>query len=246
MKPWRVIYLGRNLVRRVLLFILGLTALVHGGPTVVMAASLLVSLAVYALAFGMNFAVGFVILLFIHEAGHIGASRAVGVPASGPVFLPFIGAAMSLEREPVNARMEANIAIGGPAAGTLSALVCLAVYFWTDSILMLVLAYTAGLLNLFNLIPCDPLDGGRIAGAISPHMWWVGSIAIGLLFLYTGNFFILLVFLFSLFRLWQGEERENAYYYRLTAEQRLTVLWWYLGLLLVLGATTLYIAEIIR
>lgn len=246
MKPWRVIYLGSRLIRRGVLFMLGLTALLHAEPTVIMAVSLLVSLAVYALAFGMQFAIGFVILLFIHEAGHIGACQAVGVPASGPVFLPFIGAAMSLKREPVNARMEANIAIGGPAAGTLSALICLAVYLWTDSILLLVLAYTAGLLNLFNLIPCDPLDGGRIAGAISPHMWWLGSVAIGLLFFYTGNLFILLIFLFSLFRLWQGEEQKTACYYQLTARQRLTVLWWYLGLLLVLGVTTLYVAEVLR
>lgn len=241
----QVITVGGKIIRRSAITVMGLLALLNIGPTAAVAVSMLVSLIVYAFAFGLKFAVGFVLLLFIHELGHVIASRAVGVKTSGPIFVPFIGAALSLKQAPVNARMEANIAIGGPAAGTLSALACLAFYLWSDSLLMLILAYTACLLNLFNLIPCDPLDGGKIVGAISPHMWWVGTIAIGLLFIYTSNFFILFIFFMSLLRLWRGDVGENAYY-QLTIGQRLTMLWWYVGLLLVLGVATLYIAETIR
>lgn len=241
----QVITIGGKLIRRGVLAVLGLVALVNFGPAGAIAISMLVSLVVYAAAFGFKFALGFVLLLLFHELGHLIASRAVGVKTQGPIFVPFIGAALALKDVPVNARVEANIAIGGPAVGTLSALVCLTYYLWTDSMLTLVLAYTACLLNLFNLIPCDPLDGGKIAGAISPHMWWVGTLAIGVLFIYTHNLFILLIFFVSLFRLWRGD-CDNNVYYQLTLGQRLTMLWWYVGLLLVLGVATLYIAETLR
>lgn len=242
---WKVVSLGGRVAQRMVVCVLGLLAMINLGSTVTMTVSLLISLAVYAMAFGVKFAAGFVILLFIHELGHWGASRIVGLRATTPLFIPFVGAVISLNKAPINAKMEANVAIGGPALGVLSALLCLAVYFWTDSILLLVLAYTACLLNLFNLIPCDPLDGGRIAAAISPHMWWVGSIIIGVVFFYTYNFFILIIFLFSLFRLWQGEEA-GAHYYNLSIGQRVKVAWWYFGLLAVLGVTTLHIVELLR
>ncbi len=245
MKLWRVVSLGSRVLRRSMVCVIGLVAMLTLGPTAAMAISMLVSLAVYALAFGLKFAIGFVLLLLAHELGHVIASRAVGLGVTSPVFVPFIGAVIRLKQAPVNAKMEANVAIGGPALGTLSALVCLVFYLWTDSILLLVIAYTACLLNLFNLIPCDPLDGGRIAVAISPHMWWLGSIVIGGIFLYTHNVFILIIFLFSLYRLWCNDNQDDIYYH-LSLQQRLTVLWWYLGLVAVLGGTTLYIAGLLR
>nr|WP_218039596.1 site-2 protease family protein [Dendrosporobacter quercicolus] len=245
--PWRVITIGGQLIRRSAVFFLGLAAMIQLGPAAAMAASMLISLAIYAAAFGLKYAAGFILLLFIHELGHLFASRVVGLATSAPIFLPFIGAVISLKQLPNNAKMEANIAIGGPAMGTLSALICLIFYFWSDSLLMLVLAYTACLLNLFNLIPCDPLDGGRIVAAISPHLWWIGILVIGGLFFYTHNIIMLLIFAVSLLRLWRSEKwDENSTYYRLSLRQRLRVLWWYLGLLTVLGITTLYIAELLH
>ncbi len=242
-----VFNLGSRLVRRIVLFLIGLTAMLNLGPMAAVSLSMAVSLAVYAVTFGFQFALGFVILLFLHEMGHIIAARVVGVSVSGPMFVPFIGAVINLRKDPVNAKMEANIAIGGPAMGTLSALACLAFYFWTDHLLLLVLAYTACLLNLFNLIPCNPLDGGRIAGAISPHLWWVGVLAMGVLVFFTHNILILIIFLFSLFRLWQGEKSSyQADYFQLTLHQRLTMAWWYFGLLAVLGLLAVYLVELLR
>ncbi|WP_188399194.1 site-2 protease family protein [Sporomusa sp. GT1] len=246
MNSWRVINLGRRVVRRAGIGLVGLLALVQMGGALSTTASMLVSLAFYAMAFGFKFAVGFVLLLLVHELGHVAASRIVGLRAKGPTFIPFIGAVISLNRAPVNAKMTANIAIGGPAAGTLSALVCLAFYLWSDSTLMLVLAYTACLLNLFNLIPCAPLDGERIAAAISPRLWWLGSLVIGIVFLYTHNILVLIIFLFSLFALWRGEEEQDERYYQLTATQRLNVAWWYFGLLTVLALTTLYTMDLLK
>ena len=179
---WKVIRLGTELLRRFAICVVGLATVLNILPAATMAATMLLSLVLYALAFGWHFAAGFVLLLFVHELGHLVAARVVGVDSSIPFFVPFLGAVISLRQPPKNAKMEANIAIGGPAAGMLSGLVCLIFYLWTDSLLMLLLAYTACLLNLFNLIPCTPLDGGRIATAISPHMWWLGSTSTGILF----------------------------------------------------------------
>jgi len=243
---WQVINLGRRVLRRAGIGIVGLLALFQVSNALSTAVSMLVSLAFYALAFGVKFGIGFILLLLVHELGHIAASRIVGLRANGPTFIPFIGAVISLNRPPINAKMTANIAIGGPAAGTLSALVCLAFYLWSSSTLMLVLSYTACLLNIFNLIPCAPLDGERIAAAISPRLWWIGSFVIGIVFLYTYNILVLLIFLFSLFELWRGEETQEHGYYQLTAMQRLKVALWYFGLLCVLGMTTLYTLELLK
>ena len=247
MKAWQVVSFGKRVVGRGVICVAGCIAMLKMGPIVLMALSMFISIAVYAVAFGLKFAIGFVLLLFAHEYGHLVASRVVGLKVSSPIFIPFIGAVIRLKELPLNVKMEANVAIGGPAMGTLSALFCLAFYFWTNSMLMLVLSYTACLLNLFNLIPCDPLDEGRIAAAISPRLWWLSSIVLGALFIYTYNFFVLIILVFSLFRLWQGnDENNNSLYYQLTVSQRLTIGLWYFGLIIVLGATTLYIIEILN
>lgn len=244
MKYLTVLRFGKRVLRRLLVFLGSIVAVFKLGSTAAMAASMAVSLAVYALAFGLKFGLGFIVLLFMHEFGHLAASRIVGLSTTRPFFVPFVGAVISLRQAPINAKMEANIAIGGPAAGTLSALLCLAFYLWTDNILWLVLTLTACLLNLFNLIPCGPLDGGRIAVAISPHMWWLGTIILGIMVYYTYNIFILIIFIFSMLRLWGTAEEDG--YYHLTMRQRLTVAWWYFGLLIVLGATTFYVVELLR
>lgn len=243
---YRVISLGNKILRRLGICLVALAAMLDLGETAAMAATMLLSLILYALAFGWKFAVGFTLLLLIHELGHFAAAWAVGLRSSIPFFVPFLGAVIHLRQPPTNAKMEANIAVGGPAAGTISALVCLAFFLWTDSTLMLVLAYTACILNLFNLIPCAPLDGGKIAAAISPRMWWLGSLAAGALFFFTHNLFILVIFVFSLVQLWQGEGETSGRYYRLGLGQRIKVALWYFGLLAVLGVATVYLVELLR
>ena len=247
MQALQVVSFGKRVLARGVICMAGGFAMLKMGSMVMMALSMFLSIAVYAMAFGLKFAIGFVLLLFVHEYGHLVASRVVGLKVSSPIFIPFIGAVIQVKELPLNVKMEANVAIGGPAMGALSALFCLALYFWTNSMLMLVLSYTACLLNLFNLIPCDPLDGGRIAAAISPLLWWLGSIVLVVLFVYTYNFFVLIILGFSLFRLWQGNgTNDNSLYYQLTVGQRLAMGWWYFGLITVLGGTTLYIIDILN
>src|SRR5262249_21251395 len=130
-----------------------------------------VSLALYMFVFGWELGLGLTLLLLVHELGHFALIRAKGLPAALPVFIPFIGAYVAMSRLPPSVRDEAEIALAGPLAGCLSALACLGLYEATTIHLFLWLAYWGYLLNLLNLLPLWPLDGGRITGALSRWFW---------------------------------------------------------------------------
>jgi Zn-dependent protease len=177
----------------------GLPALKTGG-------SMLISMVVYAQVFGWRFAVGFVLSILAHEMGHVYVAWRMGVPVTAPLFIPGFGALIVQKREARSAWDEALIGIGGPIAGTLAGLVCWAAYLLTRSPLMLALAYTGFLINLFNLAPIFPLDGGWITGAISPRIWLIGIVGMIVLFASgtVHNPFIILLVIMSIPRLWRG------------------------------------------
>jgi Zn-dependent protease len=146
------------------------------------AGTMLLSVAAYALIWGWRFAVGFVALLFVHEVGHVVVLRAQGVKASAPMFIPFMGAFVKLEGQQRSVAEEALSAIAGPVFGVIGAGAVYLAGQATGSPLLTALAYTGFLLNLFNLMPMLPLDGGRVAGAIHPYLWLGGmAVAIGFL-----------------------------------------------------------------
>ena len=159
--------------------------------------SAVASLVTYAWLFGWQFGLGILILLFAHEMGHYVIIRAKGIPASWPVFIPLLGAYVAMRRMPVNVRDEAEIAIAGPFAGAMASALCFWLYHVTGLTVLLPLAYFSFLINLLNLIPVSPLDGGRIVGAISRWIWPIGLVLLGIAFLYTHS--ILLIIL-----LWLG------------------------------------------
>src|SRR5579872_6637108 len=134
----------------------------------------LVSVAAYSLFFGWTFAVGFVLLLFVHEMGHVLQLRREGLKASAPMFIPFLGAVVMAKSLGENALAEARVGLAGPVLGTAGAAVCLAVGEATNSDLLRALAYVGFFLNLINLIPVVPFDGGRAMAAMAPAVWFVG------------------------------------------------------------------------
>jgi Zn-dependent protease len=147
------------------------------GKVLTTGGTMLLSIGVYAMAFGLPFAAGFVLLIFVHEMGHAVWIRRHGLRAGAPVFIPFVGAMIALKDQPHNARVEAEIAIAGPIAGGLAALACWGLGLATGRPIFAALAYTGFFLNLFNCLPVSPLDGGRVAAAISRWLWIAGLAA---------------------------------------------------------------------
>lgn len=150
---------------------------------------------------GIWFAVGFVLSILIHELGHGYAMKRAGVAAGWPIFIPFFGAMIAMKGEPRDRDTEARIAYGGPLAGTLAALVAVALAFLLDSRVALAVAYTGFFINLFNLTPFSPLDGGRVAQAFSRRAWIVGAVLMAAMFFFTRAPGLLLIVLLALPRL---------------------------------------------
>jgi Zn-dependent protease len=142
--------------------------------------SMAISMVGYWWAWNLGFwgAFGFVALIWIHEMGHVLAARKIGLPVSAPVFVPFLGALIRMKELPKNAKDEAIMAMGGPLLGALGAFACLAVWQLNGDKLWLWLAGIGMLINLFNLIPVAPLDGGRIATLFGRGFWWAGLAAL--------------------------------------------------------------------
>ncbi len=158
--------------------------------------TMLLSVAIYALIFGWKYAVGFVGLLFVHEMGHYLAAKHRGLPVGAPTFIPFIGAWIELKEMPHDAETEAFVGLGGPLLGSIGALVVYGLAKSWDQTWMLAVAYSGFFLNLFNLIPMSPFDGGRITAVLSPRIWFVGvPVLIGLFFLHPSPMLVLIAIL---------------------------------------------------
>jgi Zn-dependent protease len=125
----------------------------------------------YALIWGWPFAVGLVLLIFIHEMGHFLEARREGLGPSWPVFVPFLGAYVRHTRG--NPWQTARVAIAGPALGGVAALACYLIGRADGSSLLVALAYFGFILNLFNLLPLGILDGGAIWR--STRFLWLGG-----------------------------------------------------------------------
>src|SRR5437773_3301174 len=163
--------------------------------------TMLLTIWLYAQTWGWWFALGFVLLIFVHECGHLLAARRLGLKVGAPVFIPFMGAFIALKEAPPNAWIEAQVGIGGPLLGTAGAALCEGLYLATGNPLFRGLAYTGFFLNLFNLAPVGFLDGGRIVTALSPWLWLVGLGVVGGLLFTHFNFLLLLILVLSLPRL---------------------------------------------
>ncbi len=160
--------------------------------------TMLLSIVVYAQFFGWPYAVGFVLLIFVHEMGHAIAMTRMGLPFSAPVFIPFLGAWIAMKDMPRNSWVEAVVGIGGPLLGTIGAIACLGLALATGSELMYAIAAAGFFLNLFNMVPISPLDGGRIVGVFGRWLWGVGYLVGGVLFVVLRSPILLLILLMGL------------------------------------------------
>jgi Zn-dependent protease len=207
------------------------------------AGTMLVSVAAYSFVFGWSFAAGFVVLILVHEMGHVLQLRREGIKASAPMFIPFLGAVISAKSLGRNATAEARVGLAGPVLGTVGAVACLVVWQLTGNDLWRALAFTGFFLNLFNLLPVVPLDGGRAMAAMAPWMWFLGfaaMIPLAIIFPNPIIFLIVLVAGYETYKRWKlrkaGGPQQEAYY-RVKPLHRALVAAVYLGLiaLLVVG-----------
>ena len=199
--------------------------------------TMLLSIALYATQWGWRFAIGFVLLIFIHESGHAIVLRREGIPAGAPVFIPFLGAFIAMRGLPRNAYVEAKVGIGGPIAGALASWACLGAGLLLGKPLLVSLGHVGILLNLFNLIPVSPLDGGRIAGAFT-RTFWIAGYALGVVALVvTRSPILLLVLIVGLFTLWQRWKHPVPGYHDIPRAQRLLIGLGYAALVIALAVT---------
>lgn len=216
------------------------------GPLLKMGGAMILSVGAYALIFGWWYALGFVMLLMVHEFGHYIAARRVGLPAGLPMFIPFVGAWIELKEQPMSVSQEAYVAFAGPFVGTIGA----TVVFWLageyESNLLMALAYAGFFINLFNLIPVSPFDGGRIVAILSPKLWLLGApILVGVFLIIPSPMFVVILVLLaptlwhSLKRAWRGTPPEgNPKYYEVPREARIRYGVYYMLLLTYLCAMT--------
>lgn len=206
------------------------------GKVLTTGGTMVISIFVYTMVFGFRYALGFVLLIFVHEMGHYIAARQRGLPVGAPTFVPFVGAWIQLKEMPHDVETEAFVGISGPIMGTLGALCCYWLARSQNSDLLLALAYSGFFINLFNLIPVSPFDGGRITAIVSPRVWLVGVPILVALFLWHPSPLLVLMGVLAAPQVWRAikydpNAAENERYYGVSVGTRIEYALWYLGLL---------------
>ena len=205
--------------------------------------TMMLSLWFYAMNWGWMFALGFTLLILVHECGHLLAARRVGLKVGAPVFIPFMGAFIALKDAPRNAWIEAQVAMGGPLLGGIGAVACLVIYYVTGQGLFAALAYVGFFLNLFNLAPLGILDGGRIVSALSLWFWLAGFAVMAILIARHPNFILFFIIIFSLPYMWTQFKNRKTAFFEVTRAQRWIIAVLYFGLVagMVAGMTVSHV-----
>jgi len=221
------------------------------GKVLLTCGTMLFSMLAYSWLFGWRYAVGFVLLIFLHEMGHYLAAKQRGLNVGTPTFIPFVGAWIQLKEQPMNVETEAYVAFAGPLAGTAAALACYFLAREHNSQLMMALAYSGFMLNLFNLIPVSPLDGGRITAILSPKVWLLGIPLLIALFFYSHSPMVILIGVLAYPQikeaLWPShrDEEEHQRYYSASVSERLSYGAVYLSLVGFLAVMTYELHQIL-
>lgn len=218
------------------------------GKLLTTSGTMLLSLLVYGMMFGWRYGAGFLLMILVHEMGHYVAARRRGLAVGAPTFIPFVGAWIELKDMPHDVESEAYIGFAGPLAGTVAAMACYFAARDNGSQLLLALAYSGCMLNLFNLIPVSPLDGGRITAIVSPKVWLAGVPLLAALFFVRPSPMLILVGLLAFPQLraaWRGDAGPTATYYDVPLETRVNYGVMYLGLVAFLAVMSYSIHDMI-
>jgi Zn-dependent protease len=197
------------------------------------ALTMVVSVGAYTLLWGWRFAAVFVVLIFVHELGHALWLRHEGIPAGAPVFIPFLGAVIGMRSMPKDAYIEAKVGLAGPVLGTIGSAIVLGLGEWQNSDLLRAAGHTGFLLNLFNLLPIVPLDGGRAMAAIHPALWIAGIAGLAALLIVAPNGILILILILGGREAWMRwrsrKDAATASYYTVAAAHRVLIAAVYIG-----------------
>jgi len=180
--------------------------------------SMVISLWAYAVFYGWKFALALVYLIFVHEMGHVIAAKRKGIATSPAVFIPFAGAFISMKDTPRDASTEAYLAYGGPLAGMIAFLPALPLYWWSHDPFWALVIYLGALLNLFNLLPVSPLDGGRIVSVLSTKIWFIGLVGLGAMLFANPGPIMVFIFIIGLITWWN--RMREGYQHQVLAHER--------------------------
>jgi Zn-dependent protease len=211
-------------------------------PVFATAFSALISVGAYALFYGPWFAVTLVVMILIHEMGHVVEIRRQGMQATAPVFIPFLGAAIFQRGHPTTAVNQAKIGIAGPIAGTIGATAAMVLFNATQDPIFLLAATIGFFLNLINMLPVWQLDGAWVLAPVSPWFQVAGLVAIALLAV-VFHFVSALLIIIALLGIQSARSAfrnaRNPYYTSVSPQARLALFAAWLGLVLYLGVMTL-------
>ncbi len=221
------------------------------GKLLLSGGTMLISVVVYAFIFGWRYAVGFVALLLAHEMGHYLAARQRGLDVGMPTFIPFVGAWIALKDLPHDAETEAWIGLAGPLLGTIASVLCYLIARDSGEPWLLAVSYAGFFLNLFNLIPLSPFDGGRITAVLSPRVWLLGVPVLGALFVYRPSPMLLLVAILAAPQVWKAityrkDSLEALTYYAVGWRTRLEYGFYYVALTAFLAVMTHDVHEMLQ
>lgn len=202
--------------------------------------SMVLSIAAYATKAPLPLAVGFVVVILIHEIGHALVIRMKGLRAGLMVFIPFIGGAVTLKDQPRSAYDDAQIGLAGPIFGTAACLIVLELYKWTGQSIYLAIATAGFAVNLINLLPIGMLDGGRISAAVTKWMWVLGGGVLVYKVVRQPNVLLILIVILVAFQVYASilREQDDKSFYDVTLGQRAGIAAAYFALVVFLGHQT--------
>jgi Zn-dependent protease len=163
---------------------------------------MLLSVLVYGEMFGWKYGVGFVLLLLCHEMGHYIAARQRGLDVGLPTFIPFVGAWINLKTQALNPETQAFVGMAGPLLGSTAAFLVYLIALQYELPWLLAIAYAGFVLNLFNLIPVVPLDGGHIVAVITPKIWIIGIPMLVALYFWRPSPLLIIVAILAVPKAW--------------------------------------------
>ena len=157
--------------------------------------SMFLAFGVYWAAWGWKFALGLILSIYVHEMGHVFALKKFGIPATAPVFIPGVGAFVRLKQSLLSPIEDARVGLAGPWGGLAAAVVCYAVYLTTGWPVWGAIAKVGAWINLFNLLPWVPLDGGRGFQALGVRQKWIAAGIMACMWFITQEGLLVLLFL---------------------------------------------------